>query len=58
MKTLFNPILPRYHGVKYQSLAVVLLVTALLTLQAAPTAAAETDTKTVLLKVHVPFSGG
>jgi hypothetical protein len=43
---------------KYRSLAAVFLAAALLALQAAPPAAADTDTKTVLLKVLVPFSGG
>jgi hypothetical protein len=36
----------------------ILLLGALLLLWAWPLAAAETDNKTVLLKVHVPFAGG
>lgn len=43
---------------KYRNLAMILLLGALLLLWAWPLAAAETDNKTVLLKVHVPFAGG
>ena len=43
---------------KYRDLAAILLFGALLSLCVWPLSAAETDSKTVLLKVHVPFAGG
>jgi hypothetical protein len=43
---------------KYRNFAAFLLLAALLLLSAHPLTAAETAGKTVLLKVHVPFTGG
>lgn len=43
---------------KYRDLAAILLFGALLLLWAWPLAAAETGDRTVLLQVHVPFTGG
>jgi hypothetical protein len=48
----------RGNGMKYRNLTAILLLGALLLLWAWPLAATETDKKTVILKVHVPFVGG
>lgn len=43
---------------KYRNIVAMLLIGAVLSLWAWPLDAAESDNKTVLLKVHVPFAGG
>jgi len=43
---------------KHCNLAVILMLGVLLLLQVLPLSAAQTENKTVILKVHVPFAGG
>ncbi len=43
---------------KHRNLVAIILLGALFVLQAWPLMAAEFPGKTVLLKVHVPFTGG
>ena len=43
---------------KYRNLLICFLAATILFLQISPLAAAETDNKTVLLRLHVPSAGG